>query len=82
MLDLSPYNDVPAVPAAASTAAALGAEVTLLYVAPASPRLYCPLLALTSGIGFAMMGVVFYRRFLLFAALLADYELVRFGWLR
>jgi hypothetical protein len=40
-----------------------------LYLAHASPRLYCPILATTSGIGFAMMGVVFYRRFLAFAAL-------------
>jgi hypothetical protein len=48
----------------------------LLYVAPASPRLYCPLLALTSGIGFAMMAVVFYRRFFVFAALFMGVALV------
>jgi len=33
------------------------------------PRLFCPLMALTSGFGFAMMGVVFYHRFFYVAAI-------------
>jgi hypothetical protein len=33
------------------------------------PKLFCPWMALTSGFGFAMMGVVFYRRFFYVAAL-------------
>jgi hypothetical protein len=33
------------------------------------PRLFCPLMALNSGYGFAMMGVVFYRRFFYVAAM-------------
>jgi hypothetical protein len=40
-----------------------------LRLSQSSPRLFCPILALTSGIGFAMMGVVFYRRFFAFALL-------------
>jgi hypothetical protein len=43
--------------------------VGYLYLAQAPPTLLCPILAMTSGIGFAMMGVVFYRRFLGIAAL-------------
>ena len=34
-----------------------------------SPILFCPLMALTSAFGFAMTGVVFYRRFFWIAAL-------------
>ena len=40
----------------------------VLQLAGASPTLFCPWMALTSGIGFSMMGVVFYRRFLALAA--------------
>lgn len=44
------------------------AATLMLHAAGAQPRLFCPLMAMTSGIGFAMMGVVFYRRFLAYAA--------------
>jgi hypothetical protein len=43
--------------------------VAVLHLAGAEPTLFGPLFAMTSGIGFAMMGVVFYRRFLIYAAL-------------
>jgi hypothetical protein len=43
-----------------------GAAVILL--AGAEARLFGPVVALTSGIGFSMMGVVFYRRFFIMAA--------------
>ena len=45
------------------------AGVAVLHLAGAQPRLFGPLFAMTSGIGFAMMGVVFYRRFLIYAGL-------------
>jgi hypothetical protein len=45
------------------------AAVGVLYLGGARPTLFGPLFAMTSGIGFAMMGVVFYRKFLGFAAL-------------
>ena len=45
-----------------------GAGVIALTGVP--PRLFGALFAMTSGIGFAMMGVVFYSRFLIFAVLL------------
>jgi hypothetical protein len=45
------------------------AAMAVLYLSGASPRLLAPLMALTSGIGFSMMGVVFYRRFFLVATL-------------
>src|SRR5262249_9560300 len=48
----------------------------LVYVAGASPRLYCPLVAMTSGIAFAMMAVVFYRRYWIVAALFVPVMLV------
>jgi len=48
----------------------------LIYLADASPRLYCPLVAMTSGIAFAMMGVVFYRRYVIVAALFVPVMLV------
>ena len=48
-----------------------GLAAVLLYVSGVPPTLFCPLLALTSGIGFAMMGVIFYRRYFVFAALFA-----------
>lgn len=35
----------------------------ILHLRGNDPALFCPLMAATSGIGFAMMGVVFYRRF-------------------
>ncbi len=41
----------------------------VIYLAQAPPALFCPMMAITSGIGFAMTGVVFYRQFLAFAAL-------------
>ena len=41
----------------------------VLHLAHAPPRLFCPLFAMTSGFSFAMMGVVFYRRFLIYAAM-------------
>jgi hypothetical protein len=44
------------------------AGAAVLYLAD-QPKLFCPLMALNSGIGFAMMGVVFYRRFFYVAAL-------------
>jgi hypothetical protein len=58
----------------------------VLYSSGASPRLFCPVFAMTSGIGFAMMGVVFYRRFFIFAALFLVVMLVgpflpKFQWL-
>jgi hypothetical protein len=40
----------------------------VLHLAEASPRLFGPLIASTSGIGFAMMGVMFSKRFLILAA--------------
>ncbi len=40
-----------------------------LHLAGGPSTLFAPLMALTSGIGFAMMGVVFDRRFLVFGAL-------------
>jgi len=43
------------------------AAAAVLHLADASPLLFGPLFAMTSGIGFALMGVVFYRRFLAFA---------------
>ena len=43
------------------------AGAAVLYLAD-QPKLFCPLMALTSGFGFAMMGVVFYRRFFYVAA--------------
>jgi hypothetical protein len=43
--------------------------VGVLHLAGARPTLFGPLFAMTSGIGFAMMGVVFYRRFLVYAAM-------------
>jgi hypothetical protein len=39
----------------------------VLYLTGASPALLGPILAMTSGIGFAMMGVVFSRRFFVIA---------------
>jgi hypothetical protein len=39
------------------------AGAAVLQISGASPRLFGPLFALTSGIGFAMMGVVFSRQF-------------------
>ena len=44
------------------------AIAAIVHLAGASPRLFGPLIATTSGIGFAMMGVVFYRQFLGLAA--------------
>ena len=44
------------------------AAVAMLHIAGVRPTLFGPIFSLTSGIGFAMMGVVFYRRFLIFAA--------------
>ena len=44
-----------------------GAAVLQLSGAPAS--LFCPLFAMTSGLCVAMMGIVFYRRFLIYAAM-------------
>lgn len=52
------------------------AAVAVLHVAEVRPTLFGPVFALTSGIGFAMMGVVFYRRFLAFAALFLAIMLV------
>jgi hypothetical protein len=40
----------------------------VLHLTGASPRLFGPLIAATSGIAFAMMGVVFSRRFMALAA--------------
>lgn len=44
------------------------AGAAVLYRAD-QPKLFCPLMALNSGFGFAMMGVVFYRRFFYVAAI-------------
>lgn len=44
------------------------AGAAVLFVAD-QPTLFCPLMALNSGFGFAMMGVVFYRRFFHVAAM-------------
>jgi hypothetical protein len=44
------------------------AGAAVLYLAN-QPKLFCPLMALNSGFGFAMMGVVFYRRFFYVAAI-------------
>lgn len=44
------------------------AIAAILHLAGASPKLFGPLIAATSGVGFAMMGVVFYHRFLFLAA--------------
>jgi len=44
------------------------AIAAILHLAGASPKLFGPLIAATSGIGFAMMGVVFSHRFLGLAA--------------
>jgi hypothetical protein len=43
--------------------------LAVLHLGGARPTLFGPLFAMTSGIGFAMMGVVFYRRFLIHAAI-------------
>jgi hypothetical protein len=50
--------------------------VIVLYLAGAPPPLLGPILAMTSGIGFAMMGVVFHRRFFAFALLFLGVMLV------
>lgn len=39
-----------------------GAGAVMLYLSDAPPRIFGSLFAMTSGIGFAMMGVVFYRQ--------------------
>ncbi len=44
------------------------AGAAVLHVGGASPMLFGPLMAVTSGIGFAMMGVVFYQSFFTAAA--------------
>jgi hypothetical protein len=45
------------------------AVAAVLQLSGASPRLFGPLVAVTSGIGFAMMGVLFSRRFFALAVL-------------
>lgn len=45
------------------------AGAAFLHLANASPALFCPLIATTSGIGFSMMGVVFTPRFFGLAAM-------------
>lgn len=45
------------------------AAAGLIYLMQAPPRLFCSLMAMNSGIGFAMMGLIFYRRFFIFSAL-------------
>jgi hypothetical protein len=54
--------------------------VGVLHLAGVEPTLFGPVFAMTSGIGFAMMGVVFYRRFLIFAALFLVMMLVAALW--
>jgi len=41
----------------------------VLHISGASPRLFCPILSMTTGISFAMMGILFNRIFLAFAPL-------------
>ena len=43
------------------------AVAAVAHLSDARPTMFCPLLALTSAFGFAMMGVVFYRRFFVVA---------------
>jgi hypothetical protein len=45
------------------------AALAVMQILQARPELFSPLFALTSGFAFAMMGVVFYRRFLAAGAL-------------
>lgn len=56
------------------------AAVPVLYWAGVQPTLFGPVFALTSGIGFAMMGVVFYRKFLACAALFLAVALAAVLW--
>jgi hypothetical protein len=56
------------------------AAVGVLHVAGVDPLLFGPVFAMTSGIGFAMMGVVFYRRFLVFAVLFLAIMLAAARW--
>ncbi len=44
------------------------AGVAVLHLSGAKPLLFGPLFAMTSGIGYALMGVVFYRRFFIHGA--------------
>ena len=62
------------------------AGVGFLHLSKGPATLFGPIMALTSGIGFSLMGIVFYRRFLLFGALffvltLTAPLLVEFQWL-
>jgi hypothetical protein len=52
------------------------AAVAMLHIAGVQPTLFGPIFALTSGIGFSLMGVVFYRSFLGIAALFLVLTLV------
>jgi hypothetical protein len=45
------------------------AGTAVLQLSGASSLLFCPLFAMTSGLSVAMMGIVFYRRFLIYAAM-------------
>ena len=45
------------------------AGTAVLQLSGAPANLFCPLFAMTSGFSVAMMGIVFYRRFLIYAAM-------------